>query len=51
MRILADIASSRSILPDSGSPTLAEIFTASRAWRQPIIPGTINSDTKKDRTI
>lgn len=41
IRIRADNASKRSILPDSGSPTALAIFIASRAWRQPMIPGTI----------
>lgn len=39
-RIRPDKASNRSILPESGSPIALAILMASKAWRQPIIPGT-----------
>jgi len=42
IRIRAANASNRSIRPESGSPTALAILIASRAWRQPMIPGTEN---------
>lgn len=42
IRIRAANASNRSIRPESGSPTTLAILIASRAWRQPMIPGTEN---------
>lgn len=42
IRIRPDNESSKSIRPESGSPTSPAILIASRAWRQPMIPGTEN---------
>lgn len=49
IRVRAESASNRSILPESGSPTAPATLIASRAWRHPIMPGTVFK-RKKQRT-